>query len=90
MRNCLKALGYWLLAPPVLAVALIGSAMLRMRRELSLLSQVKSLHRQRQKRLYDFHRDGRRGTFDQDVWLYLGVLLLLATTNVLVGTFYLC
>jgi hypothetical protein len=80
-----KEFWYWLLAPPVLAVALIGFGMLRMVKELSLLRDVKSLHRERQRRLYRFHNDGRPATFDKHVWWYLGILLFLATVNVIVA-----
>ena len=84
-----KVLAYWLLAPPILSVALIGFAMFRMRRELYLLRQVKSLHRDRQKCLYHFRHDGPKGTFDKHVWWYLAVLLLLAIMNVIAGALYL-
>jgi hypothetical protein len=80
---------YWLLAPPVLAVALIRFGMLRMVRELSLLREVKSFHRERQRRLYRFHSNGQQGTFDKHVWWYLRVLLLLATVNVVIGAVHL-
>jgi hypothetical protein len=84
-----KEFGYWLLSAPVLAVALIGFGMLRMVRELSLLREVRSLHRERQGRLYGFHSNGRQGTFDKHVWWYLGVLLFLATVNVVIAAVHL-
>jgi len=79
-----KEFGYWLLSAPVLAVALIGFGMLRMVRELSLLRDVRSLHRERQGRLYGFPSNGQ-GSFDTHVWWYLGVLLFLATVNVVIA-----
>jgi hypothetical protein len=81
---------YWLISPPLLAVALIGFAMLRMRRELYSLRQVKSIHRQRQSDLYSFSYDeAKQGTFDKHVWWYLGILLALATINIIVGAMHL-
>ncbi len=84
-----KGLDYWLLSTPVLAVFLIGFAMLRLQRELSLLSRVKSLHRQRQDNLYNFCHCATQETFDKHIWWYLRILFVLATTNVIISAVHL-
>jgi hypothetical protein len=84
-----KGLDYWLLSTPILAVFLIGFAMLRIQRELSLLSRVKSLHRQRQSDLYNFCHCAAQGTFDKHIWWYLRILFVLATANVVISAVHL-
>ena len=83
-----KGLGYWLLSPPLLAIALIGFGMLRFRHELRLLDQVKSVHRERQRALYAQQYQWQielQSTFDRHVWSYLGILLVLAIVNAIIA-----
>jgi hypothetical protein len=81
-----RVLGVWLISPPVLSVALIIFAMLRMRRELFRLRRVKAIHRKRQADLYNFPCDeAAGGTFETHVWGYLWILLALAAVNVMVA-----
>ena len=83
-----QGLGYWLLSPPALAIALIAFAMLRMRRELLRLDQFKSRHRKHQQDLYGWPNESP-GHFNKHVWGYLGILLVLATANVVIATIHL-
>ena len=81
-----RALGLWLISPPSLAVALILFAILRMRRELSLLSQVRGVHRERQRGLHGFtFPKTRLGSFSQHVTAYLWILFTLAAANVVIA-----
>ena len=83
-----RNLGYWLLSPPILAIALIILGMLRMRRELLLLDQVRKLYRKRQHSLYGWHIEPHT-SFNKHVLFYLLFLLLLAIVNVAVAARYL-
>jgi len=77
-----------LVVPPLIAVALIVSAMVRMKEELLLLARVKERHRIRQKHHYGFSDLGL-GTFDRHVRLYLWILLTLGLGNLAISALWL-
>ena len=84
-ERVVKALGWLVLASPLLGILLVGFGMLRLRRELRLLQVVKDVHRARQRLIHPdlLNREDidERGSFDLHVWLYLWALFALGVLN---------
>lgn len=85
--DIVKAIHYWIIAMPLIALAFLLLLYRCLIRELLLLQKIRAKYRELQKKLYDIDHNINADMFSYNVKLYLVTLGLLCITEVIIILF---